>query len=159
MIKGNKGKRTIGLILENNYTDFGEEFILNVQSGIRQHKDLNLVVISGRFDGTKDKDKRHHRFFQVYNSIYQLEKRCKFDGLIICLGSMENVNAERIMSRFRSAFPDIPLHEADERFTSVLAHRAMIDGGMRRKQRQDKAVVDRLAACIILEDWMSGRGM
>ncbi len=109
MIKGNKGKRTIGLILENNYTNFGEEFIQNVQSGIRQHKDLNLVVISGRFDGTKDKDKRHHRFFQVYNTFYQLEKRCKFDGLIICLGSMENVYAERIMSRFRSQLEHIPI--------------------------------------------------
>ena len=34
----------------------------------------------------------------------------------------------------------------DERFTSVLAHRAMIDGGMKKKDRQDKAVVDKIAA-------------
>ena len=42
----------------------------------------------------------------------------------------------------------------DERFTSVLAHRAMIDGGMKKKDRQNKAVVDKIAACIILEGYL-----
>ena len=109
MFRGNKGKRTIGLVLENIFTDFGEEFIQNVQSGIRQHKDLNLVVISGRYDGLKDKDPRHRNYFHVYNSIYQLEKRCKFDGLIICLGSMEDINAEKIKRRFRSQLEHTPI--------------------------------------------------
>lgn len=58
------------------------------------------------------------------------------------------------MAEFRRMFPDIPLVEYDERFTSVLAHRAMIAGGMKKKDRQDKAVVDKLAACIILEGYM-----
>jgi len=58
------------------------------------------------------------------------------------------------MTRFRQTFPAMPLVQYDERFTSVLAHRAMIDGGMKKKQRQDKAVVDRIAACIILEDYL-----
>ena len=68
MIKGYKEKKTIGLVLENTFTEFGEEFIQNVQSGIRQRKDLNLVVIAGRFDGTKDKNSRHHRYFNIYNT-------------------------------------------------------------------------------------------
>lgn len=58
------------------------------------------------------------------------------------------------MNRFRKLFPTVPLVQFDERFTSVLAHRAMIDGGMKKKQRQDKAVVDKIAACIILEDYL-----
>lgn len=58
------------------------------------------------------------------------------------------------MISFAKTFPDIPLVSFDERFTSTLAHRAMIDGGMSKKQRQDKAVVDKLAACIILEDYL-----
>lgn len=58
------------------------------------------------------------------------------------------------MSEFRRAFPDMPLTEYDERFTSVLAHQAMLTGGMKRTQRQDKAAVDRLAACIILQGYM-----
>ena len=58
------------------------------------------------------------------------------------------------MDWFRLQFPDIPLVEYDERFTSTLAHRAMIDGGMKKSQRRDKAVVDRIAACIILEGYL-----
>lgn len=59
------------------------------------------------------------------------------------------------MRWFRDTFLQIPLVEYDERFTSTLAHRAMIDGGMKKMQRRDKAVVDRLAATIILEDYLS----
>lgn len=67
----------------------------------------------------------------------------------------ESMNYIRpFMGIFRKEFPEMKLVEYDERFTSVLAHRAMIDGGMRRKQRQDKAVVDKIAACIILEGYM-----
>ena len=58
------------------------------------------------------------------------------------------------MTVFRQHLPDIPLIPYDERFTSTLAHQAMILGGMKKKQRQDKAVVDRLAACILLEDYL-----
>lgn len=68
----------------------------------------------------------------------------------------ESMNYIRpFMGLFRKEFPTIPLHEYDERFTSVLAHRAMIDGGMKKKQRQDKAVVDKIAATIILEDYLN----
>ena len=55
---------------------------------------------------------------------------------------------------FKKTFPDKPITMYDERFTSVLAHRAMIDGGMKKKDRQNKAVVDKVAACIILEGYM-----
>jgi len=58
------------------------------------------------------------------------------------------------MGWFKNHFPGIRLTQYDERFTSVLAHQAIIDGGMKRAQRRDKAVVDRIAACIILEDYM-----
>ncbi len=67
----------------------------------------------------------------------------------------ESMNYIRpFMERFRVAFPAIPLVSFDERFTSVLAHQAMLAGGMKKKDRQDKAVVDKLAACIILEGYM-----
>lgn len=61
------------------------------------------------------------------------------------------------VQRFRKIFPSMPLYECDERFTSTIAHQAMILGGMKKKQRQDKAVVDKLAACIILEDYLQSR--
>ena len=50
--------------------------------------------------------------------------------------------------------PDVPVEYVDERFTSVLAHQAMIDGGLRKKARQDKALVDKISATIILEDYL-----
>ena len=52
------------------------------------------------------------------------------------------------------AFPEVPVTLEDERFTSVLAHRAMIDGGMKAKQRRDKASVDRISAAIILQSYL-----
>ncbi|MCQ2334463.1 MAG: Holliday junction resolvase RuvX [Paludibacteraceae bacterium] len=68
----------------------------------------------------------------------------------------ESMNYIRpFMNAFANRFPQMQMVQYDERFTSVLAHRAMIDGGMKKKQRQDKAVVDRIAACIILEDYLS----
>lgn len=67
----------------------------------------------------------------------------------------ETVPAIRALeNQLRTRWPQIPVVEYDERFTSVLAHQAMIAGGMKKKQRQDKSQVDRLAACIILEGYL-----
>ena len=63
------------------------------------------------------------------------------------------------VERFKQTFPDKPITYYDERFTSVLAHQAMIAGGMKKKTRQDKAQVDKLAACIILEGYMEAKRM
>ncbi|MCQ2156279.1 MAG: Holliday junction resolvase RuvX [Bacteroidales bacterium] len=52
------------------------------------------------------------------------------------------------------AFPATPIALEDERFTSVLAHRAMIDGGMKKKERRDKSSVDKISAAIILQSWL-----
>lgn len=57
----------------------------------------------------------------------------------------------------RKALPNIPIDFYDERFTSVLAHQAMIDGGLGMKRRRDKALVDEISATIILQDYMQSR--
>ena len=64
---------------------------------------------------------------------------------------------QQFVNRWRKAMPQIPIEYYDERFTSVLAHQAMIDGGLRKKVRQDKALVDEISATIILEDYMRSR--
>lgn len=70
----------------------------------------------------------------------------------------ESMNYIRpFMGVFKKNFPTKPITMFDERFTSVLAHRAMIDGGMKKKDRQNKAVVDKIAACIILEDYLESK--
>lgn len=69
-------------------------------------------------------------------------------------------NLERVkqfVNRWRKAMPSIPIEFYDERFTSVLAHRAMLDGGLRKKARQNKALVDEISATIILQDYMASR--
>lgn len=51
-------------------------------------------------------------------------------------------------------FPDMPVQFFDERFTSVLAHKAMLDGGLKKKDRQNKELVDKISATIILQGYM-----
>ncbi len=58
------------------------------------------------------------------------------------------------LKQLAKAFPDIPVTLEDERFTSVLAHRAMIDGGMKASDRKDKNSVDKISAAIILQSWL-----
>ena len=61
---------------------------------------------------------------------------------------------DRFLPQLRKAFPGVPVELEDERFTSVLAHRAMIDGGMKAKDRRDKNSVDRISAAIILQSYL-----
>jgi len=56
---------------------------------------------------------------------------------------------------FRKNFPVIPIEEVDERYTSKLASQAMVDMGMKKKQRQDKSMVDRIAATIMLQEYLN----
>ena len=59
------------------------------------------------------------------------------------------------VNRLKKVLPDMPIVMYDERFTSTIAHQAMIDGGMKKSDRRDKARVDSIAATIILNDYLS----
>lgn len=63
---------------------------------------------------------------------------------------------EQFVNRWRN-HQQIPIEYYDERFTSVLAHRTMIDAGLHKKARQNKELVDQISATIILQDWMKSR--
>ena len=58
------------------------------------------------------------------------------------------------LKQLKKHFPDIPVTLEDEHFTSVLAHRAMIDGGMKKMDRRDKAAVDKVSAALILQTYL-----
>lgn len=76
------------------------------------------------------------------------------------MNGQDSENMARILpfvNRIRKLLPDIPIEFFDERFTSVLAHRAMLESGIGRKARQDKALVDEISATIILQGWMEAR--
>lgn len=58
------------------------------------------------------------------------------------------------LNRLKKVLPQMPVVMYDERFTSTLAHKAMLDGGMKKKDRQNKEIVDTIAATIILNDYL-----
>ena len=84
----------------------------------------------------------------------------------VVVGLPKNLNGEPsesmrwltpVINRLKKEISPVPVVYYDERFTSVLAHRAMIDGGMKKMDRRDKAVVDRISASIILNDYLESQ--
>ena len=61
---------------------------------------------------------------------------------------------EPFVRLLKKTLPDIPVEYVDERFTSVLAHQAMLEGGLKKKDRQNKALVDEISAVIILQSYL-----
>lgn len=61
------------------------------------------------------------------------------------------------INRLKKEISPTPVEFYDERYTSVLAHRAMIDGGMKKMARRDKAIVDEISATIILNDYLQSK--
>ena len=65
---------------------------------------------------------------------------------------------EQFVARWRNQHPEVPIEYYDERFTSVLAHRAILDSGIGKKaRRENKGLVDEVSATILLQDWMQSR--
>ena len=61
---------------------------------------------------------------------------------------------QKFIKEFQKNFPSIPIEEVDERYTSKLASQAMVQMGMKKKQRQDKAMIDQIAATIMLQEYL-----
>ena len=108
---------------------------------------LATVSTSGLFDWLKD-----------YLSKESVER--------IIIGEPKQTNGQpsenlarvqQFVNRWKKAFPQVPIEYYDERFTSVLAHQAMIDGGLKKKARQDKGLVDEISATIILQDYLESK--
>jgi putative Holliday junction resolvase len=95
------------------------------------------------------------QFIKDYLSREQVER--------IVIGQPTQLNGEPsesmkyitpFVNRLRKELPDMPVVMYDERFTSTIAHQAMIDGGMKKSDRRDKNRVDAIAATIILNDYL-----
>jgi putative Holliday junction resolvase len=76
---------------------------------------------------------------------------------------MNNTDSEsevliaKFLKNLSKHFPNIPIHREDERFTSKMAFQTMIDGGLNKKQRKNKALVDKISATIILQSYLYNR--
>jgi putative holliday junction resolvase len=62
---------------------------------------------------------------------------------------------EKFISQFHTEFPNMKMERVDERFTSKMAFQTMIDSGLKKKQRQNKALIDEIAATILLQDYLN----
>lgn len=62
---------------------------------------------------------------------------------------------ERFVTQFTKTFPVMKIERVDERFTSKMAFQTMIDSGLNKKQRQNKALIDEISATIMLQDYLS----
>ena len=81
-------------------------------------------------------------------------------GLPRQTNGQESENYARVqgfVKKFKTLYPNTPIELWDERFTSVMAHKAILDSGIGMKARQNKALVDEVSATIILQGWMEAR--
>lgn len=116
----------------------------------------SMQLIAGALDTVDTKDLER----------YILDYVSREDVSTIVVGKPTQLNGENsenmkrvepFFFRLKKLFPNKEVTYYDERFTSVLAHQAMLQSGIGKKARQNKALVDKISATIILEDFMQSR--
>ena len=88
------------------------------------------------------------------------EVACIIVGLPKQMNNQPSENMKRIepfVNRLKKLYPRIPVEYYDERFTSKMAHQTMIDAGLKKKDRQNKELVDEISATILLQGYMENR--
>lgn len=102
--------------------------------------------------------------FQLYDWLTQYVSKENVEMIVVGEPRQPNgqpsENLARVrafVARWQKMHPEIPMTFYDERYTSVLAHRAMLDGGLHRKARQNKALVDEISATILLQSFLESR--
>ena len=97
----------------------------------------------------------------IFEFIKEYQKSNEIE--LIVVGSPKQMNnepseavkyIEPVINRLKKLFPNIPLEMVDERFTSKIAHQTMIDGGVKKMDRRNKAMVDTISATIILQSYL-----
>ncbi|MBR5466789.1 MAG: Holliday junction resolvase RuvX [Bacteroidaceae bacterium] len=113
-------------------------------------------IIAGALTTVETKDLL--KYLQEYVSREPVERFVV--GLPKQTNGLDSENLPRVQAfvqRLSKVLPDIPVEWWDERYTSVMAHRVMLDSGIGKKARQNKALVDEISATIILQGWMERR--
>lgn len=102
----------------------------------------------------------HQLMDYLLNYIKQEQVECIIIGHPKQLNNEDSENMKNIVpfiNRLKKILPDMPVQLVDERFTSVLAHQTMLAGGLKKKDRQNKALVDEISATIILQSYLESR--
>ena len=96
------------------------------------------------------------QFFRDYFSKEKVEK--------VLIGEPKQMNGEpsqsteiieKFVTKFKNVFPEMAIERVDERFTSKMAFQTMIDSGLKKQQRKNKALVDEISATIMLQDYLN----
>lgn len=99
-----------------------------------------------------------HTLFDYLKAYLEKEDvECIIIGLPKQMNNEYSENMKHIrpfVKKLQKIYPDTPIEYYDERFTSTLAHRTIIDAGLKKKDRQNKALVDEISAVIILQSYM-----
>ena len=101
---------------------------------------------------------------QLLDFIVNYVKQEPVERIIVGLPKQMNNEAsenmkyiEPFVRSLQKKLPDLPVEFVDERFTSVLAHRTMLEAGLKKKDRQNKALVDEISATIILQTYLESK--
>lgn len=104
-----------------------------------------------------------HTIFDFLKKYLAQEKvDCIIVGMPKQMNNQESENMKNIrpfIKKLQATYPGLKVEMYDERFTSVMAHQAMLDGGLKKKDRQNKALVDEISATIILQSYMESQRM
>lgn len=103
----------------------------------------------------------------LFDFLTDYVKKEKVDAIVIGKPTQLNgapsenfARVENFYNRWHKAYPSIPIEYFDERYTSVIAHQAILASGVKKKtRREDKGMVDEISATIILQDYMRAKGM
>ena len=99
---------------------------------------------------------------EIFIFLIDLFKKEKIDTVVV--GVAKNLNGtetdstkdiHKFIEKLRALFPKTEIHSIDERFTSKIALRSIIDSGIKKKKRQNKSLIDEVSATIILQDYLS----
>ncbi|APD06290.1 putative pre-16S rRNA nuclease [Flavobacteriaceae bacterium UJ101] len=129
--------------------DFGMK-----RTGIAVTDELQIIASGLTTVETQDIFSFLDKYFkeeEVETVVVGLPKRMNNDD------SLVEEHIQQFINRFKNSFPLIHLERQDERFTSKLAVKTMIDSGLNKKKRQNKALIDEISATIILQSYMERR--
>ena len=99
----------------------------------------------------------HQIFDFIKGYLVENEVECFVVGLPVDMAGKPSESSQYIepfVKKLKKLYPNIPVYRVDERLTSVLAHDAILMSGAKKTKRQDKALVDRVSATIILQSFM-----
>ncbi len=129
--------------------DFGK-----VRTGIAVSDDLQIIA-SGL---TTIPSTELFTFLEDYLNTHQVDaivlgEPKRLDGS----ATHNTAPVQKVKQKLAAKFPNTPIELVDERFTSKMAFQTMIDSGLKKKKRQNKALVDEISATIILQSYMASR--